>query len=273
MNKTYKASLIISIYKNTEFLKVVLDSLKFQTEQNFEIIISEDAEHAHVRDFIRQYPFIQDYQHITQEDNGWRKNLALNNAIRASKSDWLIFIDGDCVLHPRFIEMHVRYADEKAILAGKRIKLDARLSELLIQDIQNLQIIQKEAFRKLFYAKGKNEFVEEGIFINPDGILGWIPKLRKLNHLLGSNMSFAKSAIEHINGFDEDYVLPAAGEDADLSWRFELAGYIHVSLRNLAIQYHLDHPLNWLEQNENMSMMLSKQASGKFICKNGLIKY
>ncbi|MDR0370880.1 MAG: glycosyltransferase, partial [Prevotellaceae bacterium] len=88
----YKASLIISIYDNIDFLRVILDSLKHQTEKNIEIIISEDARHEHVRHFIRQYPFENDHQHITQEDRGWQKNKALNNAIRAAKSDWLIFI-------------------------------------------------------------------------------------------------------------------------------------------------------------------------------------
>lgn len=120
---SYKASIIISIYNNVKFLKVVLDSLKLQTEKKFEIIISEDAEHEHVKVFLNSYSFENDYQHLTQPDNGWQKNTALNNAIKAAKSDWLIFIDGDCVLHPRFVEFHVKYADPKCILAGKRVKL------------------------------------------------------------------------------------------------------------------------------------------------------
>jgi len=33
-----KASLIIAIYDNIPFLKVILDSLHFQTEKDFEII-------------------------------------------------------------------------------------------------------------------------------------------------------------------------------------------------------------------------------------------
>ena len=36
----YKASLIISIYDNVPFLKAVLDSLMYQTEKNYEFIIS-----------------------------------------------------------------------------------------------------------------------------------------------------------------------------------------------------------------------------------------
>ena len=102
---SYKASLIISVYDNIPFLRAVLDSLAYQTETNFEVIISEDAEHAELAQFVSSYPFRNDYQHLTQPDEGWRKEKALNNAIRAAKSDYLIFIDGDCVLHPRFIEL------------------------------------------------------------------------------------------------------------------------------------------------------------------------
>ncbi len=89
-----KASLIISVYKNIPFLKTVLDSLKFQTEKRFEIIIAEDGEDRSMREFIAQYPFEQPYQHICQEDRGWQKNRSLNNAIRAAQTAWLIFIDG-----------------------------------------------------------------------------------------------------------------------------------------------------------------------------------
>ena len=112
-----KASLIIAIYNNIRFLKAVLDSLQLQTEKDFEIIIAEDGETPAVKEFIDAYNFKQSWQHLTQKDEGWRKNQALNLAIRAAKAEWLIFIDGDCIPHPRFIEMHLRYAGEQNILA------------------------------------------------------------------------------------------------------------------------------------------------------------
>jgi len=252
-----KASLIIAIYKNIPFLRAVLDSLKYQTEKDFEIIIAEDGENEDVKTFVNQYQFEQPWQHITQKDEGWRKNQGLNKAIVAAKSDWLIFIDGDCVLHHRFIEMHLRYADEKSILAGKRVKLDEALSQQVIADSGTINKIQKQLLLKLVFGKGKIKYIEEGFFISPDNFLGFIPKIRTLNHLTGSNMSFSKKAICSINGFDEDYLLPAVGEDYDLTWRFDLAGFKHVSLRNMAVQYHLNHIENWINQEENMEICLS----------------
>ena len=266
-----RASLIISVYKNTTALKAVLDSLSFQTMKDFEIIISEDGNSAEMKSFVESYQFGQKWTHLTQEDKGWQKNKALNKAILASESNWLIFIDGDCVLHPRFMEMHVRYASENKILAGKRIKLNESDSRILLQNTDKLPEFRFRILKRLIIPEG-TAFNEEGIFISPDGILGFIPKMRKLNHLKGCNMSFSKKAILSINGFDENYILPAVGEDADLSWRFEMAGYRHFSLRNLAIQYHLHHKENWQDQSQNIRYMEECRKSGKYICENGINK-
>jgi GT2 family glycosyltransferase len=267
-----KASLIIAIYNNIRFLKAVLDSLNFQTEKDFEIIIAEDGENAEVKEFINKYHFVQPWQHLTQKDEGWGKNRAMNRAIKASKTDWLIFIDGDCVLHHRFIEMHLRYADEKFVLAGKRVKLDKTCSNFVLENSSNIHKLQKKLVKKLLFGKGSIRYIEEGIFISPDKLLGFIPGLRTLNHLTGSNMSFSKKAIHFINGFDEDYQLPAVGEDLDLTWRFEAAGFKHKSVRNLAVQYHLQHKENWIDQVKNMDLYRNKQRDNKFVCTNGLIK-
>ena len=249
-----------------------MDSLKLQTEKSFEIIISEDGCSEEMKSFVENYAFEHDFTHLTQEDLGWRKNRALNRAIVESKSNWLIFIDGDCVLHPRFVEMHLRYATENRVLAGKRVKLNKSLSEILLDNTSKFQKIQKELIYRLFSNKKGIGFIEEGVFISPDSILCFIPKLRKINHLKGCNMSFSKKTIEAINGFDEDYELPALGEDEDLTWRFNDAGFEHFSVRNLAIQYHLYHAESWINQVENLSKMNEKQSRNEYICKNGLIK-
>ena len=124
-----KASIIIPVYKNVRALRAILRSLQKQTEQDFEVIISEDGEDPCMKAFIQSYAFPWPAQHLTQPDQGWRKNRALNAAIKASNAEWLIFIDGDCVLHPRFVENHLRYSARGIVLAGKRVKLNAELSE------------------------------------------------------------------------------------------------------------------------------------------------
>lgn len=269
-----KVSLIISVYKQVDMLRVVLDALAYQTFTDFEIIISEDGSDEAMATFVSNYKALQPITHLTQPDEGWRKNKALNRAVLASRGDYLVFIDGDCVLHHRFMEEHRRLASPKGIVAGKRIKLGPAYSALYLEHKKDFLVTEHRIARELTQLKADGaRFIEEGVYINPSGLLGLIPRLRTMHQLKGCNMSFYKSAIEAINGFDEDYQLPAVGEDIDLTWRFKGLGYHLVSARNLAVQYHLYHPENWTDQSVNLARMQEKQRLKQYVCLNGLVKY
>lgn len=253
-----KATLIISVYKDVRALQAVLSSLKQQTEQDIELIISEDGECAPMREFIGRYDFPWPVQHLTQADTGWRKQRALNRAVAAAKCDWLIFIDGDCMLHPRFIEWHVRYRQRGVMLAGKRVKLNPELSQRWMQgELVSL-------FPYLFARRGCR-YVEEAFFCR---IAQWLR--RPVKHLVGSNMSMSRADLIAINGFDENYTLPAVGEDYDIEWRLLANGCRLVSLRNLAVQYHLYHKENWQEQSANMAYCTRMQQQQRIVCEKGI---
>lgn len=268
-----KASLIISVYNNVRFLKKVLDSVNAQTFKNFEVIISEDAMHDGMKTFLDNYPLGYSYQHLVQEDLGWRKNLALNRAILAAKSDYLIFIDGDCVLHPQFVEKHIIYSKENRVLAGRRVMLNEKLTNMILDESMSPSEIEKYLLSHLFSLNKEGiSFPEEGFFLNPKKIWGFIPYLRNVKSITGCNMSFSKKTIMSINGFDEDYKLPAIGEDTDITWRFKESGYKLFSVRNYAVQYHLNHKKNWAEQNINLSIMEDKKKKNQVRCLNGIEK-
>ena len=63
-----KASIIISVYKNVRALQAVIRSLLLQTEQDFEVIISEDGQDAAMYDYIQHTRFPWPVHHLTQED-------------------------------------------------------------------------------------------------------------------------------------------------------------------------------------------------------------
>lgn len=268
-----KASLIISTYSNDKYLRLVLDSVSKQTDLRFEVIVSEDAEHPHIKKLVENTSLPVPMMHITQHDAGWQKNKALNRAIEASNTDYFVFIDEDCLLHPKFMEYHLKFANDDYILAGKRIKLDPQTSEMILANQLGLQDLNSYIFRNFFKIKKRGAlFVEEGLYINPQGFFGFIPSIRSMHQLKGCNMSFSRKAAYAINGFDEDYVRPAIGEDIDLTWRFQGVGFKLKSLRNLAVQYHLYHKENWSNQDENVAMMRAKQQEGLYVCRNGLNK-
>ena len=253
-----KATLIISVYKNVRVLDAVLHSLEAQTVQDFEVIISEDGESPEMAAFVAVYPFRWPVQHLTQEDKGWRKERMLNRSIVAARTDWLVFIDGDCVLHPRFMEYHIRYRQRGVMLAGKRIKLSAELSERFLAG-------EKIHFFPYLFNRRGCRYVEEAFYC---GIAKYIR--RPVKHLVGSNMSMSRADLMSINGFDEHYTLPATGEDYDIEWRLQAIGCKIVSLRNLAIQYHIHHKENWQDHDENMVYCRQMQQENRIICEKGI---
>lgn len=268
-----RASVIVSVYKDVGALRAVLDSLRRQTAWGFEVVVSEDGRCDAMREFVAAYDFGGPWRHLTQDDEGWRKNRALNRAARAARGEWLIFIDGDCVLHPRFVEFHLRMADGGSVVAGKRVKMGPGASGRLLSGGLGIGELQRGlALQALGLAgRGGNRFVEEGVFIDPDRLpLGLIPRLRTMRTLKGCNMSLDRRALEAVNGFDMDYALPAVGEDVDLCWRLRAAGYRLRSVRNMAVQYHLHHPDNWSGQEANMELLRRKMAAGEYVCRNGL---
>ncbi len=255
-----KASLIISIYKNVQALEVVLESLRRQSEQDFELILSEDGQDAAMAKFIGSYNFPWPMQHLTQEDLGWRKELALNRAVMAAHCDWLIFVDGDCVLHPRFVEMHTKFAQKGTILAGKRVRLNAQTSQKLLKG-------EEPNIARLLFCPQGSSHTEEAVFCI---LAQWFR--RRIKHITGCNMSMSRTDLLAINGFDENYTRPATGEDYDIEWRLQKNGCRIVSLRNLAVQYHLYHKENWSDQTENLAYCHQMQAQNQIICKNGIKK-
>jgi glycosyltransferase involved in cell wall biosynthesis len=260
-------ALIISVYKNVKDLEVVLRSVEQQTHSDIQIIISEDGKSDEMHDFVSNYTGKLPLTHFTQEDIGWRKNRSLNFAIKNTPADYLIFIDGDCVLHPHFLENHVNHAQPNRILAGKRIKLGPMFSTQL-RNTQSIDEFSKSIIKN--YRAIKNDHAL--FYISPNSFWSILPNLRKMNQLKGCNFSCYKKALDDINGFDEDYQLPAIGEDIDLTWRFKGLNYQLYSVRNYAVQYHLHHKENWLDQSENLKRMNTNIKEKRYVAANGISK-
>lgn len=266
-----RVSLIISVYKDVESLSVILDALRFQTYKDYEVIVSEDGEFEGMRTLLQEKPNIM---HLTQPDEGWRKNRALNNAVRCSNGEYLVFIDGDCVPHHRFLENHVRLSCEKSVLAGRRVKLGRRYTGLFKDRTIVLPTLQRRTLLEFAAMREDGaKFYEEGIYVSPDSLAGRLLAKKKVRTIKGCNMSFYRKDIEFINGFDEDYVLPAVGEDVDLIWRFRAAGFKFQSVKHFALLYHLHHAENWNDHSINEEMMLQKMRTGEYVCRNGLSKH
>ncbi len=267
-------SVIVSVYKDTEALDLILKSLLNQTIDDFEIIISEDCESIEMQTYLKKYKDNKKITHLSQKDNGWQKNIALNKAVRHAKGDYLIFIDGDIIPYRDFVEKHKQNITHSRILCGKRVELGNFFSKLIRKGYLSTYIIEKLYWLFLpFLALDKARHIEEGLKLKKDSSLE-----KRLNKkrpmIIGCNFSCFKKDLEFINGFDEDYTTPSVGEDIDLTWRFQHFGIDSKSVRYLANTFHLYHPRTWNKQtvDNNNKIMKQKWDNEEFICYNGLIK-
>ncbi len=269
-------TVIISVYKDVEALKLVLDSLNTQTYSNFDILISEDCQSNEMKTFLETYTSTIHITHITQKDDGWRKNIALNNAIRNAKGEYLLFLDGDIVPYKNFVENHMKLATENRFLSGRRAEIGPFFSHLIRKRYLSYRLMEKlYLFFYLFLAIDRGKHLEEGLYLGIDTYLEkkLNGKKKKKMMLVGCNFSCWKKDLELINGFDEDYKGPSVGEDVDLSWRFNHFGITYKSVRYIANTFHLYHGRSWGDAwEENHKIMKQKKEDKAFRCKNGLLK-
>lgn len=259
-----KVSLIISVYKNTRFLKKVLDSLSLQVFNDFDVIIAEDGDSEEMKLFLAHYAPLNPVKirHLTQEDKGFRKNKILNAAIRSSDSDLFVFIDGDCILHPKFMHEYVKYCHEKRVLFSKRTELDPKTTDVLL----NTEQIIPRLFQML---KNKSSRVEDSLYLALKPL-----KIDPKPRLMGCNMAIPRKILFAVNGFDEDYESTGYGEDTDIEWRIQQAGFQFLNLKYKVIEYHLHHErFNRPEESKiGQRLIAQKQKEGVIFCKNGLVQ-
>ncbi len=239
-----KTSVIAAFYNDIKYLKLVLAGFEKQSEKDFEFIIADDGSKEEV---VKELEHISSnysfrIKHIWHPDKGFRKNKILNQAILASSSDYLIFIDADCVPHSKFVEEHLNEKEQTKVLTGRRVNLSQKFTKLLTEEninegfleTSNLLMIEDAIF-------GKSNYVEKGFYFKVKILRNILNK--KQRGLLGCNFSLHKKNIIDINGFDERYEAPSIGEDSDVEFRLGLNGVKVKSLNHIAVQYHLYHKL------------------------------
>jgi glycosyltransferase involved in cell wall biosynthesis len=258
-------SLIIAVYKNIAALDLIFKSLERQSFKTFEVIVAEDNDEVDMFNFIKNARKTHDFtiKHITQPDNGFRKCKALNEAIRQSETDYLVFIDGDCLLHPKFLEEHFKNKENKTALWGRRVMLSERLTEKIYRSTEGEH--PDLNFINLLLHNCKR--LDAALY------LPFLPaKKTQKAAIWGCNWSIHKTDLEAVNGFDEDYEQAGIGEDTDVEWRLLAQGIVLKKIKNRAIQYHLHHKTHYSDTAEVESILEKKKKNNIVYVKNGLKK-
>ena len=105
-----KISVILTTYNWPEALELSLRSFMAQTDSNFEVVVADDGSKEPTRLLIERLRAVSPIPilHAWQEDRGFRAAKARNEAVKLSSGDYLLFVDGDCMVGREFVAAHRR---------------------------------------------------------------------------------------------------------------------------------------------------------------------
>ncbi|WP_374090384.1 glycosyltransferase family 2 protein [Methylomicrobium lacus] len=234
-----RISVIVTTYNWPEALKLCLDSLYAQTDRDFEIIIADDGSRSENLEKARRYcadaPVPVDYVH--HEDNGFRAGTIRNKAAALSRGDYLLFVDGDCLMLPDFISKHRQLAEAGHFVPGNRILLSQAFTAEVLGKALPLYLRNWLYFGRLRLQGNINRVLP--LLQLPLGRLRLLQP-QKWEKAMTCNLAVWKNDFIAVNGFDE--LFEGWGyEDSDLVIRLIHAGIRRKEGRFAAPVLHLWH--------------------------------
>ncbi len=229
----HRVSLVITTYNSEQALGLVLASAARQTRLPDEVIVADDgsreATRALLQDVARDFPV--PLRHSWQDDDGFRVARSRNRAIAAAAGDYVILLDGDMVMHSRFIADHLKAAEAGAFVQGSRVLTTPAFRERMLADPD----------------------MSPGVFSAGIARRRHTLRLPMLSHLYmranrrtrphaikTCNQAWWRADLLRLNGFDER-MQGWGREDEELAWRAYHAGLPCRQLRLSALAFHLHH--------------------------------
>ena len=264
-----KISVIVSTYNRPTALNIVLNALLVQNYSNIEILVADDGSSNDTRDLIQSINTrtASPIKHVWQQDKGFRAARIRNKAILQSTGEYIIFLDGDCLVRYDFISKHAKLAEKNYFVAGNRILCSKKFSEKILSQSIHVSDNYLYWFRK-YLTHHINRF--SPLFTLPVS-LSW----RKWNKKQWKgaktcNLGVFRKDLYQVNGFDERFV-GWGYEDSDLIIRLIRANIFHKNGRFYVPVFHLWHELNDRHREKQNKQYLQQVLAAKYIvAKKGL---
>jgi GT2 family glycosyltransferase len=197
-----KVSVVVCAYNAERTMEPCLGSLEKLHYPNYEVIVVNDGSKDRTREICERFGYIR---LINQENKGL--SAARNVGIEAATGEIVAFTDSDCVADPDWLTYLVTtfLRSGRAAVGGPN------------------------------FPPPEDTLVPSAVAVSPGGPTHVLLNDEVAEHIPGCNMAFRKQVLEEINGFDP--VFRAAGDDVDLCWRLQNAGY-QIGFSPAAIVWH-----------------------------------
>jgi len=229
-----RVALIITTYERPDALAAALHRVERQRIAPDEVIIADDGSGASTAELIAGFTRLSrvPVHSVRQDHEGFRVARLRNLAIAAAKSEYLLFVDGDMLLHEEFVADHARLARRGWFTQGVRIHADFGLTRTLVEHPE---------IKPGFFSPGLGGLRRAYLLHSPAA--GSVMR-RLANGLVAvksCNFGAWRDDLVRVNGFNEAFE-GWGPEDKELALRFEHAGVRRQTLLFGGIATHLHHP-------------------------------
>jgi glycosyltransferase involved in cell wall biosynthesis len=263
-------AVIVSTFERPGHLRRCLASLEAQrgVDGLFEVVVTDDGSRDETLPLVAATARRVDFPltFTTHAHEGFRLARCRNEGAAASRAPYLLFTDGDCILPPDHLRIHLAVRRPGRIVAGDCLRLDEAASARV--DADSLRAGR-------FPARPP---AHERLRLGLKGLRAKLYEAARTPlrpRLSGNNIGVWRSDYEQVNGFDEQFVGWGL-EDRDLQARLERLGLRPWSILLRTAPVHLWHPPapSFARNNEGTANLAYFQSltDRPTFCEDGLFK-
>ena len=257
-------ALIINTYDQPDYLRRVLRAVSRQVLPAAEVLVADDGSDERTAQAFKDWAAAHSgrTEHVWQAHEGFRRARILNEAIARARSEYLVFLDGDTVPHPRFLADHQQLAQRERFMQGHRALIGRSAAR---------------TFGELDFRKERRQALFSGDVSGWKHAFRWPVPLRRLRRDLrgvrGCNLGIWREHLAKVNGYNEEFT-GWGREDSELAVRLINIGVLRVDVRGWALCYHLWHPpLSRAQLPANDQLLAAAVAEGRQSCRLGLSQH
>jgi glycosyltransferase involved in cell wall biosynthesis len=266
---TPEIALCLNTFQRPRHLRRLLASVAAQqgVEGRMEVAVSDDGSGDEtpqiVEQFRRNAPFPVSFN--THERTVYHVSRCRNDSVRSTAAPYLLFVDGDCVLPPDHMAIHLAARQAGRVMLGDCYRIDEPLSNSLTEEG-----VARGEFLKWDIPGERRRLDRQHRKMRLYSFLRH-PKRPKL---VSNNVGVWRSDFERVNGFDENFRGWGA-EDDDLGRRLRRAGVRIDSILGQTRIFHLWHPRDptaTTEWRDGANVPYLCRGGWLTRCRNGLHK-
>ena len=263
-------ALIVVTYQRPRHLRLVLESIAAQRgiDGRFELCVTDDGstdETPEVVDEFRRRVSVP-VSFVTHPHVTFQAARCRNDGVKATTAPYLLFLDGDCILTPDHVAIHLRNRKRGVAMIGDAARVERATSERI-----SLDSTRRGQLDGLLSASEARRLRKSAFKYRLYNLIRHPTKPYKLR---SGNFGIWREDFQHVNGFDENFQ-GWGGEDDDLGRRLRRAGIRLESIVLRTHSYHLWHERDLTAPDKvklaaNTVYLWRKDAPAR--CINGLMK-